>query len=367
MLVSVVTPTYNEVENVEPLIRRISEHLAGYEHEIIVVDDRSTDGTAEKVRALQEEFDTVRLIVKDEYLPRGMGASYKQGFPEARGEIIVQMDADLSHPPRHLPDLVEAVENGADMAVGSRYVSQGDRRDPFHRRIFPILGSYLYRYGLSVPVKDFSSGYKAYRKEYVNCITGEALPDGYPYLPASLKQVVDAGAAVKEVPITFEPRNAGESKFAFADVLDNLRIFSRLMLQQYHRPIKFGVVGASGVVVNMGLLYLLTKFAGLYYLFSAVFAIEASILSNFFLNEIWTFADKGRAGVKHFFTRMVKCNAVYLFGVALNLATLWTLTEFAGLYYLLSNFIGILFGFAWNYVANKHWTWAIDTADFRHL
>jgi dolichol-phosphate mannosyltransferase len=123
------------------------------------------------------------------------------------------------------------------------------------------------------------------------------------------------------------------------------------------RFVKFCLVGASGVLVNMGLLWLLTEFAGLFYLVSAAISIESSIISNFMLNDVFTFPDRRARGVKNLLRRLLKFNIVSLAGLGINMAVLWLLTDILGVYYLLSNLCGIALATLWNYIVNFWWTW----------
>jgi dolichol-phosphate mannosyltransferase len=123
------------------------------------------------------------------------------------------------------------------------------------------------------------------------------------------------------------------------------------------RFVKFCLVGASGVLVNIGLLWLLTEFAGLFYLLSAAISIETSIVSNFTLNDFFTFTDRRSAGAKSFLYRLVKFNLVSLAGLGINMGILWLLTDILGVYYLLSNLCGIAAATFWNYLVNSWWTW----------
>jgi dolichol-phosphate mannosyltransferase len=358
MEVSVVIPTYNEIENIEPLVDEIHGELEDRDFEIVIVDDDSPDGTAEKVSNMQESRDFLKLVERKK--KSGIGSAHRRGFRESKGDFVVQMDADFSHPPRYIRDLLEALEEGADVAVGSRYVEGGDRKDPLHRRIFPLVGSYLYRYGLGFPVKDFTSGFKAYRREVVEEEFDNSLPDGFHFQAASLLRIVEDGYEVVEVPIEFEERRAGKPKYDHMDLVKNAWFFGKQFIRKNQRPLKFGTVGASGVIVNMGLLYTLTEFAGLFYLFSSAIAVETSIIWNFFWNETWTFSEIGKETWRKFFERLAKFNTVSLVGLGLNLAILFALTEFAGLHYLISNVFAIMAVFAWNYLGNVKWTWNGD-------
>lgn len=140
-------------------------------------------------------------------------------------------------------------------------------------------------------------------------------------------------------------------------VITDYRTTAQFLLEKYQRPLKFGTVGASGVAINMGLLYGLTEFAGLFYLISAGIAVETSIIWNYFWNEVWTFSEIGEESMEKFFERLGKFNAVSLVGMGLNLTILYALTEFADLHYLISNLFAIIAVFVWNYLGNLKWTW----------
>lgn len=356
MDVSVVIPTYNESENVGPLVESIEEELKDKDFEIIFVDDNSPDGTAEKIKDLRDEKNFLKLIEREG--KNGIGSAYKKGLHEAKGDKIIQMDADFSHPPRYINDLLEALESN-DVAVGSRYVEDGDRQDPIHRRIFPLIGSYLYRYGLGFPVKDFTSGFKAYNREVIEIFTDD-LPDGFHFQAASLLKIVDNNYSVKEVPIEFEERRAGDPKYDHMDLVKNGLFFGKTFLEKHERPLKFGIVGGTGVFVDTGLLYFLTEFGGLHQVLSAALATETAILWNFTWNDLWTFEGIGKEKLKDFVSRALKFNTVSLVGLGLKVAVFWALTEFTGLYYLVANLVAIMMVFIWNYMGNVAWTWNED-------
>ncbi len=354
-MISVVIPTYNESENIEDLIRDIGEILEKEEYEILVVDDSSPDRTAEKVESLQDEFENLRLIRRDG--KSGIGSAYKEGFSQVKGDIVVQMDADFSHPPEKIPELVSAVEEGNDIAVGSRYVEGGDRNDPIWRRINPLIGSYLYRYLLRCPVRDFTSGFKAYNRDTVEDLLEKDLPDGFHFQAASLMRLTEKGRTVEEVPIDFRPRRAGEPKYSIEDLLNNINLFLKFFLEKNEKPLKFGTVGASGILVDTGILFTLKEFGGVWPVLAVAIATEAAIVWNYTLNDFWTFGNRGKETIEHFFRRLAKFNSVSLAGLVAKVGIFWFLTEMVDIYYILSNLIAIAIVFIWNYVINVRWTW----------
>lgn len=221
--VSVVVPTYNEEENIEDFVKKLKSELEDYSLEIIIVDD-SDDSTASIIRDIDDSESEINLIERED--KSGIGSAYKLGFSRAEGEEIVQMDADFSHRPEQIEKLLEALKD-TDIAVGSRYVDGGERNDPFFRRINPLIGSYLYQYALGSPVSDVTSGFKAYKKDTAEEIP-EDIPDGFHFQAASLIYLIDNGAEVKEVPIDFRPRRAGEPKYSFEDFTDNVKLLLKL-------------------------------------------------------------------------------------------------------------------------------------------
>jgi dolichol-phosphate mannosyltransferase len=134
-----------------------------------------------------------------------------------------------------------------------------------------------------------------------------------------------------------------------------------LIFQQWEirRLVKFGLVGSWGFVVNMSILWFLTEMAGLYYLFSSLVAIEIALINNYVLNDLWTWHDRGKAGRREYFKRMLQYHITASAAMLTNISLLWMLTEVAGIYYLASNVFGILCGAALNYFVNDRWT-------FRH-
>jgi len=209
-MLSVVVPTYNEAGSVPKLAERLHAALGARDWELVIVDDGSPDGTADIAAALAPRIPTnvVRRAGKG-----GLASAVIAGFAAARGDILVVMDADLSHPPELVPALLSAIEDGADLAVGSRYVAGGGVEDwPMKRQIVSrvacLMGSVL------VPVRDATSGFFALRRSVI---------DGVTLNPIGFKigfEVIARGRyrSVVEVPYTFRDRELGASKFGRREV-----------------------------------------------------------------------------------------------------------------------------------------------------
>ncbi|MDR7414568.1 MAG: polyprenol monophosphomannose synthase [Armatimonadota bacterium] len=219
--VSVVVPTYNERETLSELVGRLHQAL-GSGYEVVVVDDSSPDGTAELARELGRQY-PVRVLQRPGKL--GLGSAVLEGARAASGRWVVVMDADLSHPPEVVPELVDALRSGAELAVGSRYVPGGGVRDwPWRRRLMSRVAVALARLWLRERVSDPVSGFFAARRELLLDPTLEGI--GYKILLEVL--VRNRGRSVVEVAYVFTDRRGGRSKLGAGEVWNYLRLLWRL-------------------------------------------------------------------------------------------------------------------------------------------
>jgi len=163
---------------------------------------------------------------------------------------------------------------------------------------------------------------------------------------------------VVEIPYTFSKREKGKTKYNFKEIASYVKhLFSLAWrTREITRLFKFMLVGASGIVVNEGLLYVFTEYAGIFYLVSSVIAIQAAILNNFVWNHIWTFYDRRRTKVSILY-RLGKFELVSISGTLTNILVLYLAVTFLGIQYLLANLLGIAAGFVVNFTANNIWTW----------
>jgi dolichol-phosphate mannosyltransferase len=361
---TVIIPTFNEGENIEALIKAVEAVLgnAGIRGEILVVDDSSRDGTIPKVRALEAAFPNVRLAVRT--ADPGLSQSVVEGFSLARAPVILVMDADFSHPPDLIPRFLGEIRGGADVVIGSRYMKGGGIEAwPLSRRIISSGATLLGRI-LFPEITDPVSGFFAVKKEVVS---GAPLhPRGYKIL----MEVLGKGTwrVAREIPFVFRDRRAGSSKLRPGTILDYIRQVIDIsrhavscrqgqVWEECRKILSFGIVGISGIVVNMGILWLLTSYAGIYYLVSAVIAIELSILNNFLWNDLWTFGSDTAHRSRSPGHRIGLFHLVSAGGAAINWVILFVLTQFGGIFFMVSNLIGILVAFIWNYVVNRNVTW----------
>jgi dolichol-phosphate mannosyltransferase len=215
----VVIPTYNESMNIERIVRAASaelERVAPGEHRILIVDDNSPDGTGERADELARQLQTVDVLHRP--AKTGLGHAYLAGFDHAlaRGaELIFEMDADFSHEPRYLGDLLAAASD-ADLVLGSRYVDGGGVRDwGLARRMISRGGSLYARAILGVSIRDLTGGFKCIRRQVLEAIDLPSVrAEGYVFQIEVTYRALVAGFRVKEIPIVFVDRTEGTSKMS---------------------------------------------------------------------------------------------------------------------------------------------------------
>ena len=213
-----VLPTFNEAENIEPIIRAALSHLAsaGVAHRILVVDDNSPDGTGAIADRLAGEIEEVEVLHRDR--KEGIGPAYLAGFGRALGadaDLLLEMDCDFSHDPADLPRLIAAADD-ADLVLGSRYVPGGGVTDwGLMRRLISRGGSFYAKVLLGVPVNDLTGGFKCFRRDVLERLELSGVgTDGYGFQIEMTYRAIRAGFRVKEVPIVFRDRRVGASKMS---------------------------------------------------------------------------------------------------------------------------------------------------------
>ncbi len=367
LLLSVVVPTFNEALNIHRLVTQLAQLLDGPfgdRYEIIVVDDDSPDRTWEL--ALKLTVERPRLQVMRRESERGLSSAVIRGWQAARGEVLCVIDADLQHPPDVTLALYRVIERGAQMAVASRHLEGGGMSDwSMIRRIVSrtaqIIGLLILP-GVVGRVSDPLSGYFMIRR---SAIEGVLLnPLGYKILI----EVMARGRFpwVGEVPYVFSERAHGGSKATARVYIDYLRHLLRLRFSRLpvNRFIRFATVGLSGVIVDMGLLFLLSDPTMLAWGLtrSKLIAAEMAILNNFFWNDRWTFRDLSakQRGLKARLRRFGKFQLVCLAGVAINATLLNLQFNLLGINRYLANAVAIAAVTAWNFWLNLKLSWQTD-------
>ncbi len=221
----VVLPTYNEAANIAEVLRRIRAAVSDVD--VLVVDDGSPDGTADMAEALAGELGGIEVLRRP--AKSGLGSAYRDGFRAGLGqgyEALVEMDADLSHDPATLPDLIGAVAGGADLAIGTRYMPGGRIPDwPWHRRAISRIGNLYARSMLGISPRDSTSGFRCYHRRALEAIDLESVKaDGYGFQVEMAYLVERNGGTVAEVPIEFRDRTLGHSKMSSRIVVEALAL-----------------------------------------------------------------------------------------------------------------------------------------------
>lgn len=312
--VDVVVPAYQEGENIKPLVERIAavRESSDFDINVFFVDDNSQDGTEEAVADIA--LDWVKLIVRTS--DRGLSSAVLRGLEEGSGDIVLVMDADLSHPAEAIPSMVAEITSGADFVVGSRYIEGGSTDDNwgFYRWLNSQAATLLAR--PFVNIKDPMSGFFAMPRSQFE--KAEALnPIGY---KIGLELVVKCGCKkAVEVPIHFTDRVRGESKLTLTEQLKYVQHVRRLFLFKYassSEVVQFLAVGASGTLVNLLVLSLLVVM-GMGNQLSVAIAIGVSVCTNFLLNRRFTFSHSREAPMLDQFVKYVASVSV---GILVNYA-----------------------------------------------
>lgn len=346
--VAIVIPALNERANLEQLLPRLESY------QVYIVDDGSTDGTQQ----ICSNWSNVNLVERHRRM--GLVSAIMEGFRKLPVDCryAVVMDSDFSHDPSYIPELLRtAVNADADLVVGSRYVSGGKNGDSFGRRIISLGGNIAFRSTFSAKVKDATSGYRVYSSRAIEFLLEsnihEPISPSYAGQIDILRRLLGANYKVAEHPIVFYKRNEGKSKLKTNDIGN----FLSLILRKGN-IVRYVIVGASGIAVNEFILMLLF---GYMHVFAVPLSVEASVVSNFVLNNRYTFRNKGAINSK-FLYRFGKFNLFSILGLAVNTGIFYvlikkhifpiTLTGIA-----LADLIGIATAFIITYLSSTFFVW----------
>ncbi|MEM2236826.1 MAG: polyprenol monophosphomannose synthase [Candidatus Caldarchaeum sp.] len=215
--VFVVIPTYNEAENIQTLLEKI---LSIQDLRVIVVDDGSPDGTSRIVQEISQKDSRVLLINRGRKM--GLGSAYQDGFKNAlenEADVVVSMDADGSHPAELIPELVKAVERGADVAVASRYVKGGKWSAGFGRMMVSRGANFIAKLCTGVKIRDMTSGFRAYSAKSLKNLLTKDFEKGYVFQAEVIYRLSRKGFKIVEIPFFFQKRISGKSKLSVREVV----------------------------------------------------------------------------------------------------------------------------------------------------
>ena len=361
---SLVLPTYNESGNITEIIQVLTQLLDTVlknQYELIVVDDNSPDYTWKIAADLMPDYPQLRVMRRIE--EKGLSTAVVRGWQVARGDILGVIDADLQHPPEILLQLLEEMHQGADLALASRHVEGGGVSEwSIIRRILSrgaqMLGLLILPEVIS-RLSDPMSGYFMVKRK---AIAEKVLS------PVGYKILVEVAARgnvrwIAEVGYVFRERQAGESKVTWKQYGEYLQHLGRLRLSRSSKFIQFCLVGGTGVVVDMAVLFLLhdPTMLALPLTRSKILAAEMAILNNFLWNDLWTFRDISRRqpGKRQRIKRLIKFNLICFAGLILNVLVLNILVNFLHFNHYLANLLAIALVTVWNFWFNLKLSWRV--------
>jgi len=321
----IVMPAYNESENIGLMIKALFDvefpKIKDAEMHLLVVDDKSPDGTGDVVKKLKGSYSNLHLLQKDK---EGLGWAYIKGFQYAmsklKADAVMEMDADFQHPPRFVKSMVDAYINGAEYCIGSRYIKGGSvpKDWDLFRKVISFGGNLFIRLVLVKPfLHDLTTGFRLTKvKGVLDKIELNNLrePTRFAYKVDLLYQSIKLSKKTIEVPLEFASRTKEISKINPKEMVSTFKVATILGIKDKTRFIKFGIVGGTGFMVNYLGLELLRSL-GLSTYWSTLLATELAIVSNFTFNNTWTFKDKEIKRFRDILVQFGKFNLTSIFAV----------------------------------------------------
>lgn len=383
----IVLPTYNERENIEGFIKSVlaeEEKQQDWEFRILVVDSNSPDGTAEIVTKIANENNKVHLLKVGPGLGVALIEGHLYSLKNLKPDAMVQLDADGQVDPAVIGRLLKALDDGYNLAIGSRFVTGGGNRLPLHRRIFSMGAGWVCRIVMGpLDIQEYTNSARAFTPDLFKKIDLDMIPwkiKSFIIQPAFLHQAARVGAKYKEVPLIFKNRAQGYSKNKIINYIYDILTYSidvrlnewgiKIPLFQFsHKaktPIKFGLVGVTGTLIDFCFYNLFIYYAGFGPATAKGVSTEIAIINNFFLNNTWTF--RNRKTSTNVWQRLGIFNLVSLGGLMMGVIIVKWLHEAYGdgtanvmgfrvAYYNLYFFATVPPVMIWNFTINHLVTW----------
>jgi dolichol-phosphate mannosyltransferase len=353
---AVVVPTFNEKANVEPLVDLLDKALKGIEWEVIFVDDDSQDGTGAAIRSLAARDPRVRCLRR--IGRRGLSSACIEGMMATSAPYIAVMDADLQHDQTLLPKMLSALKEGeADVVVGSRYVAGGDTVGwSTARRWISRLATGFGRFMAGRTLSDPMSGFFMLRRDFLELVVRRLTGKGFKIL-LDISLSSTCGVRFLELPYSFRPRRAGESKLDALVVRDYFELIADKLLGRFVpvRFLMFVVVGCVGAMAHIAVLGVLLKGMNFDFTVAQASAILIAMTVNFVLNNLFSYRDQklhGRMFMRGLLTFYMACSI----GAFINLRVALFLFE-SGIPWWFSGVLGAAIGAVWNYAVTSYFTW----------
>jgi len=316
--VVIIMPSYNEAKNIGRMIDELVgvefPKIKGADMHLLVVDDNSPDGTGEIVKTKMKKYKQVHLLTGEK---AGLGAAYVRGMKYAvttlKADAVMEMDADFQHPPRFVKPMVEAYLDGAEYAIGSRYIPGGSvpKEWAASRKAVSFFGNLFIRLVLLKPsLHDLTTGFRLTKVEGVlDRIDLDHLmePHRFAYKVDLLYQSIKNSKKTVEVPLEFAPRTEEKSKFSVKEMIATFKVAIILGIKDKQKFIKFATVGFVGFLVNFFLLRIF-RGAGLPEVVAWALSTEGAILNNFTFNNIWTFRETKIGGLGKLVAKFLQFN-----------------------------------------------------------
>lgn len=371
--VLIIIPTYNEAltiqSTIEAIRRETTPFSSSYSLDILIFDSASTDNTVDIVHAVQKTDH--RLHLAEEPIKSGLGSAYIQAMQYAlthlSPDMIFEYDADGSHDPTYLNPMIERIQKGADVVVGSRYVTGGGVPDDWgwHRKLLSKWGNIIAQTLLIRRYKDYTSGFRVTKASFLKKINLESLlSKDYGYKLHLFWALHQQGANIEEHPIVFKDREQGVSKLPSNSIIDSLQVLFTLRYRRHALYIKTCLVGLVGYILQFTVFN--TLFFFLPALLSTLISIECAIALNFYNNNRFTFKKNPLKFTKkkHLLKKFLSFNA-------LSFGSIIAQMSFVGISHHLLNgnraevnlalFTGVLLGSVINYLAYRHWIWQTNS------
>ena len=353
---SVIIPTYNEHDNVRPIIAKLEDALAGIAWEAIFVDDDSPDGTAKEVKEVGKTKSNIRVLHR--IGRRGLSSACIEGMHLSTAAYMAVIDGDMQHDETRLPAMLECMKSGADIVVGTRYAGEGSTGDWDVARIgmskfATVLGNFLLRKNKT---SDPMSGFFMLGRKLFDEVSGKLASDGFKILLdilASAKRTLN----IKEVSYTFRTREFGESKLTLSVLGD----FATLLIEKSvgrfvpAKFVMFAIVGFIGLVAHLCILGILNKLLGIDFTTSQIVATFVAIVCNFYFNNIFTYGStplKGPRMVLGFVLFLIICGIGAIPNVLLA-----RFLYFDNIYWMGAGAAGIIVTAIWNYSISSRIVW----------
>lgn len=381
----VIIPTYNEKGNIAQTIEALAQvfkEIKNWKMQILVVDDNSPDGTAIVVKELQKKIKFLELLVNKK--KSGLGGAYLKGmnqaFNQLGADVVFEFDADLSHDPKKIPEFLAKLDEGYDLVLGSRYIKGGSIPQDWgiHRKFLSIVGNRFINFlMLDFSIKDWTTGFRAIRKKVYQTVEKELHSErfsGYTFQIGFLHKALRANFKIAEVPFKFKDRVIGNSKIGPEYIKNTLLYLMKVRIKEIFekRVVKFAIVGAFGALVQVIALQLWRTIFSSEELFvlANFLAIEAAVVSNFILSNLWTFKDR-KLKTKQIPLSFLTFNLSSAGSILIQTVVAFVTAKFIGIkpvftlplfnYVvdtgIISSIIGILIGMFWNFFAYNTFIW----------